>query len=71
MATGTRDDLLVMRDFLSALSEYVRSQRNAGASLEEMKQKDVLEGFEAFDREDWSLQLGQCIQFVYNDQTSG
>ena len=66
--TGRRDDLLVMRDFLSALNEYVTQQRQAGASLEEMKQKKVLEGFEAFNF-DWALSLSDCIEAVYREQT--
>jgi glyoxylase-like metal-dependent hydrolase (beta-lactamase superfamily II) len=67
--TGGREDLLVMRDFLSALNEYVRQQRQAGASLEEMKQKTVLDGFEAFNF-DWALSLGACIEAVYREQTA-
>lgn len=66
--TGGRDDLLVMRDFLSALNEYVTQQRQAGASLEEMRQIEQLEGFEAFDF-DWPLPLGNCIEAVYREQT--
>jgi glyoxylase-like metal-dependent hydrolase (beta-lactamase superfamily II) len=66
--TGGREDLLVMRDFLAALNEYVQQQRQAGASLDEMKQKQVLEGFEAFDF-DWALSLGACIEAVYREQT--
>jgi hypothetical protein len=58
-----------MRDFLSALNEYVQNQRQAGASLEEMKQKKVLDGFEDFNF-DWALSLGACIEAVYQEQTS-
>jgi len=67
--TGGRDDLLVMRDFLAALNEYVQTQRQAGASLQEMKQKEMLDGFEAFDF-DWGLSLGACVEAVYREQTS-
>jgi cyclase len=67
--TGGREDLLVMRNFLSALNEYVRAQRQAGASLAEMKQKEVLDGFEAFNF-DWALSLGACIEAVYREQTA-
>jgi glyoxylase-like metal-dependent hydrolase (beta-lactamase superfamily II) len=66
--TGGREDLLVMRDFLSALNEYVQTQRQAGTSLEEMKQKTTLDGFEAFNF-DWPLSLGACIEAVYREQT--
>ena len=68
--TGGREDLLVMRDFLTALNEYVTQQRQAGASLEEMKQTEVLEGFEAFNF-DWALSLADCIEAVYREQTTG
>jgi glyoxylase-like metal-dependent hydrolase (beta-lactamase superfamily II) len=66
--SGRRDDLLVMRDFLAALNEYVTTQRQAGASLEEMKQIEVLEGFEAFNF-DWGLSLANCIEAVYQEQS--
>ena len=57
-----------MRDFLSALNEYVLQQRQAGASLKEMKQKTAFEGFEAFNF-DWALSLSACIEAVYREQT--
>jgi len=66
--TGGREDLLVMRNFLTALNEYVTQQRQAGASLEEMKQKQVLEGFETFHF-DWALSLSACIEAVYQERT--
>jgi len=66
--SGDRGDLLVMRDFLAALNEYVVKQRQAGASLQEMKQKKVLEGFEAFNF-DWGLSLAGCIEAVYRERT--
>ena len=68
--TGGREDLLVMRDFLTALNEYVTQQRQAGASLQEMKQTTVLDGFEEFNF-DWALSLGDCIEAVYQEQTEG
>jgi len=67
--TGDRSDLLVLRDFLGSLREYVRQQRQAGASLEEMKQKEVLDGFEAFNF-DWFLSLADCVEAVHTEMTS-
>jgi glyoxylase-like metal-dependent hydrolase (beta-lactamase superfamily II) len=67
--TGGRDDLLVLRDFLGSLREYVRQQRQAGASLEEMKRKEVLDGFEAFNF-DWFLSLGDCVEAVHTEMAS-
>ena len=66
--SGGRDDLLVMRDFLAALNEYVVRQRQSGASLEEMKETEVLDGFEAFNF-DWGLSLADCIEAVYRERT--
>jgi glyoxylase-like metal-dependent hydrolase (beta-lactamase superfamily II) len=68
--TGGRKDLLVMRDFLTALNEYVTQQRQSGTSLDEMKQTEVLDGFEAFNF-DWALSLADCIEAVYREQTTG
>jgi glyoxylase-like metal-dependent hydrolase (beta-lactamase superfamily II) len=68
--TGSRADLLVMRDFLAALNEYVRKQRQQGASLAEMKETEVLGGFSDFNF-DWALSLGNCIEAVYREQTEG
>jgi glyoxylase-like metal-dependent hydrolase (beta-lactamase superfamily II) len=64
--TGDRADLLVMRDFFVSLREYVTQQRQAGASLSEMKQKTTLEGFEAFNF-DWFLSLGDCVEAVHTE----
>lgn len=67
--TGSRTDLLVMRDFLTALNEYVATQRQAGASLEEMTQIQTLDGFDDFAF-DWPLSLNHCIEAVHSEQTS-
>lgn len=66
---GDRGDLLVMRNFLSALNEYVETQQQAGASLDEMKEVEVLDGFEDFNFE-WALSLDDCIDAVYREQTA-
>lgn len=66
--TGSRDDLLVMRDFLAALNEYVAQQRQQGASLDEMQEAESLNGFSDFQF-DWPLPLSRCIEAVYREQT--
>ena len=66
--TGGREDLLVMRNFLTALNEYVTQQLQAGVSLQEMKQKTALDGFAAFNF-DWALSLSACIEAVYRERT--
>ena len=45
-----------------------QQQRQAGASLDEMKQKGALDGFEDFNF-DWALSLSACIEAVYREQT--
>ncbi|WP_040605696.1 MBL fold metallo-hydrolase [Salisaeta longa] len=68
--TGSRDDLLAMRDFLAALYGYVARQRQAGASLEEMQQVKQLKGFAVQAKADWPLPLDRCIAAAYREQTT-
>lgn len=46
--TGKRDDLLMMRDYLSTLWETVETDRAAGKSLNEMKERQGLDRFSDF-----------------------
>jgi cyclase len=46
--TAKRDDLLMMRDYLSALWETVEADRAAGKSLDEMKERQGLDRFSDF-----------------------
>ena len=66
--TGSREDLLAMRDFLSGLLEYVQTQTAAGASLEEMSDREALPGLESHNAEGWPIGLDGCIRAVYREQ---
>jgi glyoxylase-like metal-dependent hydrolase (beta-lactamase superfamily II) len=68
--TGDRADLLVMRDFLSSLVEYVQNGIDEGQSAAALADRQVLPGFEAHYVEDWSLELGACIRAVHRDLTA-
>lgn len=67
--TGTRDDLLAMRDFLSGLVEDVQDGIDDGQSVETLADRQVLPGFEEHYLEDWSLELSACIRAVHRDLT--
>lgn len=66
---GDRDDLLAMRDFLDGLVTYVQDGIDAGSSVEDLADRQVLPGFEAHHLEDWPLQLSACIRAVHRDLT--
>lgn len=66
--TGSREDLLVMRDFLAGLLEYVETQTAAGASLSEMSDREALPGLESHHTEGWPIGLAGCIRAVYREQ---
>lgn len=54
--TGNKEDLGVMRDYLSAIIEYVQEGVEQGKSKEEITQIKVLDGFENFLYADfWTL----------------
>ena len=54
--TGDKDDVTVMRNYLSAIIEYVEKAVEQGKSKEEITNKKVLEGFENFLYADfWTL----------------
>ncbi len=54
--TGSKEDLEVMRDYLSAIIEYVQQGVDKGLSKKEITDKKVLDGFENFLYADfWTL----------------
>jgi len=69
--TGSRAGLLQMRDYLTALSEFVREKRVEGVRLEELTQTTDLPGFEEYSSEDWPLPLAQNLEAAYREQTGG
>ncbi len=69
--TGGRADLLVMRDFLAGLNEFVAAALEEGQSVDEIASQEQLPGFEAYAREDWPLPLEACLRAVHREQTGG
>ncbi|SMO51392.1 MBL fold metallo-hydrolase [Gracilimonas mengyeensis] len=67
--TGSKDDLLVMRNFLSALLDYTREGIEAGKSVDELANIETLDGFEDFKAPDWRLPLSANIKVAYAELT--
>jgi glyoxylase-like metal-dependent hydrolase (beta-lactamase superfamily II) len=64
--TGTKDDILYMRDFLSALLEYVNKGIQSGQSLEEIKLVQLIPGFSEHT-ERWKGALQLNIEQAFNE----
>ena len=69
--TGGREDLLVMRDFLTGLNEFVAQALEEGQSIDEIADQEQLPGFEEYARDDWPLPLEACLRAVHREQTGG
>lgn len=67
--TGSREDLMVKRDFLSALLEYTQNGIEAGRSKEELSDIETLDGFEEFKAPGWRLPLSANVQVAYDELT--
>lgn len=67
--TGGKEDLLLKRDFLSALLDYTQNGIDAGKSLEELKAVETLDGFEEFKAPGWRLPLSANIDVAYAELT--
>ncbi len=64
--TGGMEDVAVMRDYLTAMVEYVEAGVEAGKSKEEIIDKDTIDGFEHFLYADfWSA--SQNLEVVYQE----
>lgn len=63
---GTRADLILMRDFFTALREYVGKGIAEGKSAEELD-ADRLPGFESHYIDDWAGGINHDIQMVYSE----
>ena len=68
--TGSKEDLMVKRDFFKALLEYTQNGIEAGSSLEELKAVETLDGFEEFKAPGWNLPLSANIEVAYAELTS-
>lgn len=69
--TGTRADLLVMRDFLDALVTFVRQGLAAGQSLEELTRTEELPGFPEHVIPGRESAIPRAIRSVYAELTAG
>lgn len=67
--TGDKSDLMVKRDFLTALLNYTEKGISAGKSLEELKAVETLDGFEEFKAPGWRLPLSANIEVAYAELT--
>ncbi|HCD51579.1 MAG TPA: MBL fold metallo-hydrolase [Balneolaceae bacterium] len=65
--TGTVEDIKVMRNYLEALITYTQKGLQAGKSKEELMNKEVLPGFEAFNNPDWFLKLSNNVEVMFNE----
>jgi cyclase len=66
---GTREDLLVMRDFLSGLLEYVQSGLAAGESVDVMAEIDRLPDFPDHYLESWADAIPNAIRVAHLELT--
>lgn len=67
--TGTKDDLEVKKNFLTALLEYTQKGIDAGTPKEELMKKETLDGFEEFKAPGWRLPLSANIEVAYAELT--
>lgn len=67
--TGSRAGLLQMRDYLSALGDFVAKKRGEGMNAEDMQSITDLPGFEEYSSDQWPLPLAQNLGAVYREQT--
>jgi len=64
--TGKRDDLLVLRDYLSGLLAYTQKKINAGEPKEKIAGLDKLPGFEDYDQ---ATRLPGNLSVAYDELT--
>lgn len=65
--TGGRADLLAMRDYLAALLEFARKQREGGKSEEEAAAAEQVPGFEAWSVPGRPQAVQACIRAAYQE----
>ncbi len=68
--TGSRDDLLVQRDFLTGLLEYVQKGISAGSSVEELIGVEHIPGFPDHQHPDRRNVLQNAIRTAYEELTA-
>lgn len=67
---GTREDLLVMRDFLSGLLEYVSTGIAAGNSVDELAAVDRLPDFPNHYLDSWAAAIPNAIKAAHTELTA-
>jgi len=67
--TGAKEDLMVKRNFLTALLDYTEKGIQEGKTLEELKAVETLDGFEEFKAPGWRLPLSANIEVAYAELT--
>jgi len=67
--TGSRGDLLVMRDFLSGLNDYVATGIAEGKSINDLAAVQRVPGFPDHYLEAWTDGIPNAIRAVYREQT--
>ncbi|MDZ7689862.1 MAG: hypothetical protein U5K69_01685 [Balneolaceae bacterium] len=65
---GSKEDVMVMRNYLSAMVEHVESGLEAGRSKEEIINKNQMDDFPQFQYADWWT-LSQNLEVVYAEAT--
>lgn len=66
--TGSKEDVMVMRDYLTAMVEHVESGLEAGNSKEEIISLEQMDNFPQFQYADWWT-LSQNLEVVYAEAT--
>jgi cyclase len=66
LVTGKKADLLVMRDYLTALLDYVTKESADGKQIEEIKKAEYIPGFET-RKGMWEGALAMNIQAAYDE----
>lgn len=67
--TGSKDDLIYMKNYLTALLEYVQKQIDSGKSKEEVAETGPVPGFEKL-KENWDEALKLNLTSAYEELTS-
>ena len=66
--TGTRKDLLVMRDFLAAMNTFVGKARKAGKTESKIVASAEVPGFPDHSKSEHARSLGRALKAVYAEQ---
>lgn len=68
--TGKKADVLLMKNYLSALLEFTQKGIAAGKTKEEIAKALIIPGFDVFNTPGWSLPLSVNIGIAYDELTN-